>query len=331
MRLHMFSPQHQVDMRDIGILAPCFMRLGSHFFSRILHMRRKIQRVIGACGKRRAGERHNRCNACNQVRFHGRFPDFLFSIQMFCRITYAKVCLRFAGNATAEKKETTRVSSSRIWQIAGLFTAIAMMACTGTAKAGEGTPSDIPDKIRQTTEQVRKTWKADAFLADLVLERDTADGPLRYDYTFHSSDDMRLYHVKRGPDGEKTEFKDFTNNPHAKGMIPSSVIDLPEAEAVARKHGMKGTIITAELYAWSTETLQTVMVWRLVPDNDPNTDDPNDPNQKNYLVDAYTRTVYDAENPDMKAIGSGTEAMNAAIVEEMSQFVQTLQNAHRGK
>jgi hypothetical protein len=193
---------------------------------------------------------------------------------------------------------------------------------TGIARADD--PQNIPDLIRQMNVQARKSWKRDAFLANLLIERDDAGQPFRYDFAFRASTDAKLFHIKQGPSGSETGFKGFTNDPKDLGLIPSRVIDLPTAEALARDHGMKGNLVTAELFEWFPLASQPVIVWRLVPDNDPNVADPNDPNQKNYFIDALTSAIYDPENPDPKDVTRGGAAMGPASAAEMSDFVKSM-------
>ena len=65
--------------------------------------------------------------------------------------------------------------------------------------------------------------------------------------------------------------------------------------------GMIGNVVTAELKQWSSDALNNVSVavgiWRLGPDDDPNLVDPNDPNMKNYFVNALLGKVYNQERP----------------------------------
>lgn len=67
------------------------------------------------------------------------------------------------------------------------------------------------------------------------------------------------------------------------------VIDPAQAVSVARAHGMKGNVLRVMLEVWGAPL--ATEVWRLIPDNDPSPD-PNDPNMKNYIVDAMSGDFY---------------------------------------
>jgi hypothetical protein len=198
--------------------------------------------------------------------------------------------------------------------------ALALAACS----ARDGDPENIPDMIRTKETRARQDWKRDAFLTNLLIQRDKAGAPFRYDFAFRSSDDMRLYHIHEEPDGKKTGVASFTNDPRALGVIPTSVIDLPAALKIARDHGMKGNLATAELFEWFPLPSQPVMAWRIVPDKAPDLADPNDPNQKNYWIDALTQAAYDPESPDPKDVQRGSLAIGPAVAADMSAFAKSL-------
>jgi hypothetical protein len=94
---------------------------------------------------------------------------------------------------------------------------------------------------------------------------------------------------------------------------------------------MKGNVLTAMLQFWTDPHYSDpakgmrvgmgIEVWRLVPDNDPNTADPNDPNMKNYYIDAVTGAYYDIAhlNPTEFIRNSMTyqNAMAAEVIEVM--------------
>jgi hypothetical protein len=237
----------------------------------------------------------------------------------FSQVTYRFSCFQFALFALSRSLGIVHIygweacmplsTKNRHRIAAGL--GIVFMAFIGAGKGDDTHPAHIPDSIREITAQTRKHWKPDAVLAALLLERERGDSAFRYDYVFRSSDEARLYHVKRGAEGDSTEFRNFTNEPNAQGALPSGILDLPKAEGVARAQGMKGSMIAAELFAWEAQPGQRVAVWRLTAEK----------NQKSYYVDAFTGALYDAENADMAEVKRGQESMQAAADEDRKNFI----------
>jgi hypothetical protein len=219
-------------------------------------------------------------------------------------------------------------AETRIWRQMRSVAALALAfvaAVLGSAALADD-PQGIPDLIRQQEAQVRKAWKPDAFLVNLQLTRDDASEAFGYDFAFRASSDARLYHVTQGPKGATSGVRDYTTNPEAQGILPTRILDLPAAIAAARKAGMKGNLVRAELFQWQATPSQPVIIWRLVPDNDPITEDPNDPNQRNYFIDAFTGATYNPEHPDLQEVNRGEQAMGPAMAAELSDFAKSLQH-----
>jgi hypothetical protein len=209
-----------------------------------------------------------------------------------------------------------------------LWTTLAIVTQACSNGSGQSSvPENIPEKIRTASKTARKDWKSDSMLARLLIERPDAKSLFIYDYVFASSSSPKLMHLTESSSGAKMEEKEF--RPSIETVPGTLVIDLPKAIQIARSAGMKGNLLTAELKQWSYDEVDPpsvpVIIWRLVPDNDPNTVDPNDPNMKNYYIDALTSHVYDQDKPDNKELLRGSEAMGAAISTEMTEFIKAMQ------
>jgi hypothetical protein len=177
---------------------------------------------------------------------------------------------------------------------------LALTALLARGLQAQDLPADATARIRTAWAQARKAWKIDAQFVCLDLERGSAKESFSADYYFRSNSDGRLYHIKSGPKGSSAG---LDPKPTFAQGLTSKVIEPARAVAIARAHGMKGNVLTAMLEYW-TDTQATgapkdipigmgVEVWRVVPDNDPNSADPNDPNMKNYYIDAMSGAYYD--------------------------------------
>jgi hypothetical protein len=185
-------------------------------------------------------------------------------------------------------------------------------------------PSAIPQLIQTTWAAARKDWTMEAVFCHLLIERDAADQPFRTDAAFLAASTQQRYHVKTGPKGRMAELEAYKF--FGPGLA-AKVIDLPQAVAIARQHGMKGNLVTAELADWAPSgTNMAVQVWRLVPDDDPNVADPNDPNMKNYFIDALTGAVYDPGHADMPELQRGAYAKSTAVTAELMAFLQSMKH-----
>lgn len=206
-------------------------------------------------------------------------------------------------------------SFARVWGLMfGLLFSIAVLAADA--------PDDVPAKIARAQTAARQDWAREAMPVHATFARADADKDFSADIVFLASSRQKLYHVKDGPQGRSAGEEAYRYAP----TLTGKVIDLPQALATARKQGMKGNLVTAELMPWIPHNTNIVVqVWRLVPDNDPNTADPNDPNMKNYYVDAVTGVAYDAARPDKQELGRGRDAMNKSLADDMAAFVKSLQ------
>ncbi len=200
----------------------------------------------------------------------------------------------------------------RVALIAG---ALAVILRSVPAIAGNlDIPDGIPGRIAHALAETRAGWTADAVFGRLLMERADAGQPFRSDFVFSAPSHGTLYHVKIGPSGASSGEDRY----RALQTLTARVIDLPRAVQVARQSGMRGNVVTADLSLWLPHNRAVaVEVWRLVPDDDPNTADPNDPNMKTYFVDAVTGLPYAAENPDIAALERGRAALGEAVTKDV--------------
>jgi hypothetical protein len=214
-----------------------------------------------------------------------------------------------------------------------MFAACAILFAAGIqerAALAQDLPVDAPTQIRAAWAQARKTWKIDAQFVTLDLERDSAKEGFESDYAFKSNSDGRMYHIKRGPKGSSVALDQLAQ--FAWGLT-SKVIDPVQAASVARAHGMNGNVLTAKLEYWTNPKTTGsakeipigtgVEVWRLVSDNDPNTADPNDPNMKNYYIDAMAGTYYDAAHLNPAEFVRNSQAYQSAAAIELIEGIRS--------
>lgn len=207
--------------------------------------------------------------------------------------------------------------------LGALMTAAA--ACSG-AGGGSVDPEDVPGKIRDAAQIVRKDWQRDAMLVSVLIERADAKDAFAYRYVFSSSGSPKYMQLTRS--AARTGMAEAGVRANVEVVPGTQVMDLPRAVSIARGAGMKGHLLTAELKQWTSDALENVsvpvVIWRLVPDDDPNVADPNDPNMKNYLVDALLGTVYDADRPEAEQLIRGSNAFSKAMTAEMAELMGSM-------
>jgi hypothetical protein len=198
---------------------------------------------------------------------------------------------------------------------------LATLCIVATACGAQDIPSGVPAQLAKAWKNARSDWTMEAQLAQAIFTRTDAKSEFQSDIVFMAASRQKLYHIKDGPKGHVADEETYRYMP----TLTARVIDLPQAVDIARKSGMKGNVVTAQLALWIFHNTTTaVEVWRLEPDNDPNTQDPNDPHMKNYFIDALTGTPYDYTAPDGTALAKGSEAMVKAVSDDMAEFVQSL-------
>jgi len=205
--------------------------------------------------------------------------------------------------------------------IPGFSLALWLLLPIGALQAAD-VPDHVPDRIAAAWMAARHDWTMEAQLVHATFTRPDASQPFSSDIVFLAASRQKLYHIKDGTKGRSAGEESYRYAPALTGQI----IDLPGAVATARTQGMKGNVVLAELTIWLPHNSSiATQVWRLVPDNDPNTQDPNDPNMKNYFVDAVTGAAYAASNPDNTALAKGRDAMNKALAADMMALVKIMQ------
>lgn len=206
---------------------------------------------------------------------------------------------------------------------------LAFASGCSTAGSEGANPEDVLAGIREATQTVREDWQRDAMLVSVLIERPDAQTAFRYRYVFAASSSPTFMQLTKTP--LRTEMTEHGVRTNVESVPGTKVMDLARAVGIARSAGMKGNLLTAELRQWTSDALDNVsvpvVIWRLVPDDDPNVADPNDPNMKNYYVDALLGTVYNADQPDARELIRGSEAFGAATTAEMMEFIQSLQRS----